>query len=361
MFEDMTYENIMARCIERVPNSLDKREESVVSQAISAAAAELATLYTLLSTQMDRAFPDTATDIDLTNKAKERSVFRLPATYAIRKGVFTDSNGVPMDIPIGSRWSGGDVNFTATAKIETGAFQMTAETTGEAGNLHTGVLFYIDFVENLGSAQLTDVLIYGEEEESDDALRARYMESLDVTTYGGNIADYKSRTEAIPGVGKCKVYPIWNGGGTVKLVITSAGGGVPSGELVSQVQQTIDPPGFTGEGKGIAPIGHQVTVAPVTAETVNIAFTLAFDDGYTWDSLQGAIIAAIEVYFAECVREWADTEQITLRIARVDSAVLTVQGVLDIGGTTLNGTAQNLTLETEEIPQLGTVINNGTP
>lgn len=357
MFEGMTFHFIMDRCLERVSDSVDKREGSVIYDALAPAVAELAILYSTLSVQMDRAFPDTAADVDLTNKAKERSVFRLPATYAVRKGIFTDSSGAPMDIPIGSRWSGGNVNFTATAKISAGTFQMTAETAGEAGNLYSGVLFFIDFVENLGSATLADVLIYGEEEETDDALRARYMLSLQETRFGGNTADYIDRVSQIPGVGAVKVYPVWAGGGTVRLVITSSAGGVPTPELISEVQQIIDPPRFTGQGKGVAPIGHSVTVAGATAKTVNIAFDLTFDTGYTWDSLQTEVIAALETYIAECVAEWASTDRIIVRSARVESAILNVRGVLDVSGTTLNGSASNLALETEEIPVLGTVTN----
>lgn len=357
MFEEMTFDFIMNRCLERVSDSVDKREGSVIYDALAPAVAELAILYTTLSVQLDRAFPDTATDVDLTNKAKERSVFRHSATYAVRKGVFTDSSGAPMDIPIGSWWSGGNINFTATAKIETGVFKMTSETAGEAGNTYTGVLFYVDFVDNLGSAMLTDVLIYGEEEETDDALRARYMLSLQETRYGGNIADYIDRVSQIPGVGTVKVYPAWAGGGTVRLVITSSAGGVPTPELISEVKQIMDPAGFSGQGKGVAPIGHSVTVAGATAETVNIVFSLTFDTGYTWASLQAEVIAALETYIAECVAEWPSTGQIVVRIARVESAVLTVRGVLDITGTTLNGSTSNLTLGSEEIPELGTVTN----
>ena len=357
MLEEATFQAIINRCLDRVSNDVDKREGSIIYDAIAAAAAELAILYTTLSVQMDRAFPDTAADVDLTNKAKERGILRLPATYAVRKGVFTDSSGAPMDIPIGSRWSGGAVNFTTTAKIATGAFQMTAETAGEAGNAYTGVLFFIDFVDGLGSATLTDVLIYGEEEETDDALRARYGLSLRETRYGGNIADYIDRVTRIPGVGTCKVYPAWNGGGTVRLVITSSAGGVPSTELIGEVQQIMDPPGYSGKGKGVAPIEHYVTVAGAAAKTVNVTFSLTFGAGYTWASLQSDVVAAIAAYIVECVSEWAGAEQIIVRTARVEAAILAVRGVLDIAGTNLNGSISNLTLDSEEIPQIGTVTN----
>ena len=117
MYEDMTFENIMDRCLDRVSSSIDKREGSVVYDAIAPAAAELAIMYIELAYLMDRAFPDTESGDDLTKKVRERSIFRTPATAAIRKGYFEDGNGAAMDVPIGTRFSGDNLNYTVTEKI----------------------------------------------------------------------------------------------------------------------------------------------------------------------------------------------------------------------------------------------------
>ena len=68
MYENMTFENVMDRCLARVSASVDKREGSIVYDAIAPAAAELAILYIELAYLMDRAFPDTETSDDLTKK-----------------------------------------------------------------------------------------------------------------------------------------------------------------------------------------------------------------------------------------------------------------------------------------------------
>ena len=82
---------------------------------------------------------------------------------------------------------------------------------------------------------------------------------MDAQSFGGNVADYKERVNAMNGVGGVKVYPVWNGGGTVKLVIINSEFNVPSAELVGQVQTAVDPVQNSGRGVGIAPIGHVVT------------------------------------------------------------------------------------------------------
>ena len=139
---------------------------------------------------MDRAFPDTESGDDLTKKVRERSIFRTPATAAIRKGYFEDGNGAAMDVPIGTRFSGDNLNYTVTEKIATGQFRLLCETPGAAGNQYQGNLFPIDYVEGLGAARLADILINGEDEESDEDLLDRYMDSLQAQAYGGNKADY---------------------------------------------------------------------------------------------------------------------------------------------------------------------------
>lgn len=356
-YSEQTFETIMARCLTRVGAGLDKREGSVIYDAVAPLAAELAEFYSLQSAEMDRAFPDTAAGTDLTNKAKERGIFRLAATQAVRKGIFTDAEGAAMEIPAESRFSGGAVNYVAGERLADGAYRLTCETAGEIGNAYTGVLFPIDHIDGLGSATLADVLIHGEDEEDDDTLRARYIASFAGMAFAGNVADYKAKVSALPGVGGAKVYRAWNGGGTVKLVVTTSAGGVPSQELVASVQTAIDPEGYQGEGKGLAPIDHCVTVAGVTGCTVAVSAKLTFQDGYTWAGLKSAVEAAIQGYLDEVIAAWADDAASVVRVGHVEARILGVNGVLDAAETKLNGTAANLTLQADQIPILGEVSN----
>lgn len=356
-YKAMTFERILERCLARVTNDVDKREGSIIYDAIAPAAAELAILYSNMSTEMDRAFLDTAEGADLTNKARERSIFRLAATKAVRKGTFTGPSGA-MDIPIGSRFSGGEVNYAATKRTGLGMFEMTAEEAGTAGNAYFGQLIPIDYIKDLATATLSDVLIPGEDEESDEILRARYIAGLNSSAFGGNKAQYKEEAEKIPGVGAVKVFPVWNGGGTVKIVVVNSSGGVPSSTLVNTVQTLIDPEVNQGEGLGIAPIGHTVTVAAVTGTAINVAFTLVLATGVTWDSIKTTVSGNIQAYFDDLIGGWADSDYLVARISQMEARVLDVTGVTDISGTTLNGKAENVTLGSDAIPILGTVTNN---
>lgn len=355
-YEEMSYERIMARCLARVPGSVDKREGSILYDAIAPAAAELAILYSTLSTEMDRAFPDTAADVDLTNKAKERGVFRLPASAAVRRGVFKGSAG-NMDIPIGSRFSGGMVNYRAARRESLGVYEMACEEPGEVGNAYFGNLIPIDYIAGLASAELQGILIPGEDEEDDGKLRARYMQSLNNTAFGGNVAQYKQQLEQMEGVGAAKIFPVWAGGGTVKAVLVDASGAVPSAQLIDRVQTAIDPQGNAGEGLGLAPIGHTVTIEAAAGAPVDVAFTLTLEGGLAWAALEEPVKEAIQRYFDSLITAWADSPHLTVRISQLESRVLEVPGVLDISGTTLGGVTGNLELSQVEIPILGEVTN----
>lgn len=358
MYESMTFENIMDRCLARVASSIDKREGSVVYDAIAPAAAELAIMYIELAYLLDRAFPDTATGDDLTKKVQERSIFRIAATAAVRKGYFENGSGGAMDVPIGSRFSGDSLNYAVTEKISSGQYKLICETPGTGGNQYQGNLFPIDYIDGLGSAVLSDILVNGEDEETDEALYARYLESLDSQAFGGNQADYTTTVELIQGVGSIKVIPVWNGGGTVKIIFVDSDLGIPSSTLVDSVQTTVDPVQNQGVGAGTAPIGHTVTVEGVVGTEIDVSFTLTFASSYTWDLVKDLVTDAIQSYFDELTSTWADQDNVTVRVSQIETKILGVDGVIDVTGTTINEGTQNISLAYNAIPVLG-VVENG--
>ncbi|MEK5167211.1 baseplate J/gp47 family protein, partial [Paenibacillus sp. FSL R5-0527] len=323
------------------------------------AAAELAQMYIELDVNYNLSFVDTATGDELTRKCAEFGVNREPATKARRKGLFYTSGDAPMDVPAGSRFSINDVNYVAVSKIVTGQWTLECEQAGTIGNQEFGALLPIDYVNNLARAELTDVLMPGEDEETDDALRARYYEVVNEPAFGGNISDYKQFINAIDGVGATKVFPAWNGGGTVKCTIIGADWNPPSAALINDVQTKVDPVVNSGKGYGTAPIGHTVTISGVTAQDINVSTTVTLEAGTTVGQVQGPIEGAINAYLLGLRKSWATQDQIIVRVALIEAAILNVTGVIDVANTTLNGSPANITLGAEETPNLGTVVING--
>lgn len=364
-----TYQNILTQMLDQVPATFDKRDTSPIPTALGPAAYALEGFYISLNQVQLAAYIQTATGQALDYLAVIAGLTRYPASAAVRLGLFD------MAVPIGSRYStinGADsINFQATAATtgETEGdyyFQLTAETPGSIGNEYTGPILPITAIPGLNSAQITDILVPGDDEESDEDFRARIIEALNDRPFGGNIASYRTYIMAIDGVGAVQVYPTWNGGGTVKCSVLGADLLPASPTLVENVQNAVDPPPNQGLGLGTAPIGAQVIVVAPEELTVNVSATLQLASGYAIGQVQTPIQQAIENYMLSVRQEWATPVNTTsveyqanVYVARIVAAIVSVPGVINATNVQLNGGTADLILTetgaTQQVPITGTV------
>ncbi len=397
MFQDISHEKLRQRMLARVSDKLDKREGSVIFDAVSPAAMELTALYIELERVIGEAYGDTASREFLILRCKERGIVPFPAEHAILRGEFS-----PVTAEVeGKRFSMGELNYTVERRIADGTYEVRCETAGTAGNRFLGEMIPIDYVDGLESAALTEVLIPGEDEEETEDLRRRYFDSFNVRQFGGNRADYIEKVSAIPGVGSVKVKRVWNGdispaglvpaegvsewftvnggslpedvrewfskaleaarsgklttGGAVLVTILDSSYNAASDTLIARVKETLDPAGHTGEGMGLAPIGHVVTVRSAVAVPIDISTSIIFETGYGWDNLRGAIESAVSDYLLELRKNWASASSTAVRISQIETRILDINGVVDISGTRLGGAASNIVLSENEIPVPGEV------
>lgn len=401
MFEAQTYEVILDRMLRKAletnPN-LDSREGSLLWLGQAPAGVEFQNLYIGLDTVLQETFADTATRPYLIQRAAERGLSPTPATAAVLELTTTPES---LKLKMGERFSIGELNYSITKEVGPGRYEITCETTGEAGNDYGGTVIPIEYVEGLETCTVSALLIPGEDEEDTELFRQRYFNSLNLQAFGGNKADYLEKVNKIPGVGGVKVYRAWNSnippatlippegaeawvdslpqlqpdiavwlqtvlqagknklltvGGTVKLVIIDSTFSPPSSTLVDKVQTEIDPTQNAGEGVGIAPIGHVVNVFPVAGETINLTFALYYQREWGWDDVKPYVEEAVKGYFTELAKSWADsTDPLIIRISQLESRLIDIAGILDVAHTTINGEAANYTLPADSIPVLGTM------
>ncbi|MDQ0090191.1 putative phage protein gp47/JayE [Paenibacillus anaericanus] len=358
MYEDQTYEAILQRMLDRVANNVDKRTGSIIYDALAPVAAEASQMYMELDTNLNLSYADTASEEYLERRTAEFGINRKPATKSQRKGLFYTSGDVLIDIPVGTRFSINDLNYMATSKIKTGHWVLECEIAGVVGNQEFGTLLPIDYVDGLGRAELTEVLIPGEDAESDESLRKRYMIAINEQPFGGNASDYRHKINSISGVGGTKVTPVWNGGGTVKITIITSDYGTPSQTLIDEVQTLIDPEVNSGQGIGLAPIGHKVTVIGTKNLNINVSATLTLAAGVTPGQVKNDVEDAISSYLLSLRQIWGNESVLIVRISQIESRILAVSGVLDVTNTLLNESVANISLTDEQIPVLGTVSLN---
>ena len=353
MNEIPTYEEILQRCLDRIPNTIDKRQGSIIYDALAPCCVELAQMYIELSGIYDQVFIDSAVGEALDKLVEQNGVKRKDATYALRKGEFN------MVVPVGSRFSDGEHTYIVQSNID-GSLNsvLKCEQPGTVGNTYYGDLTPISYITGLTRAELTDIIDMGDNIESDEALRERYMESVTSPEFGGNVSDYQNKVKALTGVGGCKVVPIWNGGGTVKLIITNSQGGIPTQSLVDDVQEAVDP-NQDQQGLGIAPIGHIVTVEGAEGFNISVSATFTLEPGVDPTDIQETINNIVDNYFKSLSVNWDKEDNLIVRISQLETRLLGAAGVLDITNTKMNNQSSNISLESNEIPMRnGDVVIN---
>lgn len=355
MYENETYEGILDRVLSRMPSSLDTRETSFLYNASAPVAVELQNIYLALDNILNITFFDTSDREGKLQRCKERGIdtTQFDATKSI---CVLETMPSTLDIPIGTRFNYDTINFAVIEKISNGVYRVECEENGTMGNV-TGSVTPIDYVTGLESSEITSIYRYGEDEADETLIDEAYYNSLNSQAFGGNRADYIEKVKKIAGVGGVKVYSgaEWQGGGTVKLVVTTSAYTKPTDEFIAAVQTQIDPLQNQGEGYGIAPIGHTVTVMGVSESTVDISMALALQTGYTWEDVSEYVNKAIDSYFESLNSEWEDADSIIVRISQIETRILDVTGIIDISDTALNGDKNNLTVDKDSIVVRGSV------
>jgi len=350
--EEYTYDYFINDALSKVPEGVDTREGSIIFDALAPACYQLAEFTMLLKNVLLETFTQTATEKYLDLRAEEHGIKRIAATKAIAKGRFLKDDGTPAILVEGNRFSSiGDdpVYYSIIQEDEPGYYTLLAERTGSIGNQYIGQLLPVDHFNGLGSAELTEIVIPARDEETDDSLRERILRTQTVVSFGGNVEDYITLVSRIAGVGGCQIYPVWNGGGTVRVVILDNQYGLASQTLINQVQETIDPPDNSQSGYGLAPIGHNVTVAAPTRKNIDVSVHIDADGTKSLDSIKTAVQLALTDYFLTLRKNWSAHNDWyrysqTVYRSQLVAQLIGIEGVTNVSNLKLNGADSDVSL-----------------
>lgn len=356
---EKTYEELLQEKLDLVDVKFDKRNSGVLYNAMAPNAAETRAMLIFLQWVMDNVFGDTAEKEYLERIALcTKGLVPDTATKAICK-LETDAQ-----VDIGARFTVDSIIYTVTEELPTETYycyKAECFTEGIEGNQHFGTAIPVEYIQGLTHAELTEILIPGEEEEDTETFRKRWLSSFNNVAFGGNKADYKAKVNALDGVGDCKVYRAESAtgeqqGGNVRIVVINSEFEVPSDTLIEQIQEAIDP-SQDGEGTGIAPIGHIVNVTGVTGLAIDIETNIVCDTGYAFEDIKSNIETKIKEYMLSLAKTWANNENLVVRKSQIEAIILSVPYVLDVTDTTLNGSEENIILAQNTIPVLGVITN----
>lgn len=141
-----------------------------------------------------------------------------------------------------------------------------------------------------------------------------------------------------PGVGAAKVYPLWNGNGTVKVMVVGDDMQPVDGAVVTACAEHIE---------SMRPIGATVTVVSAAAKEITVSAIVTVDASATVADVQEAFYKTMEQY----VREIA-FEVYTISYNKIGYLLMGVPGVVDYAALTVNGGTENVSIAADEVPVL---------
>lgn len=359
MYENMTFSAILKNMLEKVSDDFDKRQGSVIYDAVAPICAELSKAYIELSYVLEQGFADTANRKYLVKRALERGIYPFEATKSIVLAKLLGN----IDILKGEKFATDDnVIFVYMGEKEGEYYKLQCERCGAVGNISYGEIMPINNIQNLESGEIYKLFVAGIEEEETEIFRKRYLNSFNSQAFGGNRCDYMEKLNLLNndkdvaeqgGIGGIKVYRGERGGGYVDIVITNNNYMVPTDELLKIVKEKIDPPKNSGEGLGIAPIGHIVLVKPAKSINIDISMQIEVSSAYNISMLKNKIDEKICEYITNVRKMWQENVYLTIRISHIESTVLNILGIEDVRLTKINGYGKNFVLDEDTIPIRG--------
>lgn len=286
-------------------------------------------------------FPDISEDAYLVRQASVFGISKTPATYATGTVEITGTNTTV--VPAGTilqRSDGAQYETDADATIASGTATaaVTALVAGADGTLIVDVV--LQFESPVSGADSTATVLSsvadGNDEETTEALRARFLERLANPAHGGTEADYIAWAKEVSGVTRAWVTPLELGPGTVvvRFARDNDASPIPDSGEVTAVQTKLDDEApahatVTAHAPTDAPVAFTITIVPDTV----------------------ANRAAVEAELEDLIlRVGAPGE--TLLLSEVRTAI----GVTpDITDYTLSVPAANVTFTTNQLPSLGAI------
>lgn len=355
--------------LDNVPNDIDKREGSIIYDAVAPAAMVNAQQSLSLANIIRETYIKTAQGEFLDYRAVEHGTSRYAATNTEVKAKFNDDDGNPVNVEVGDRFASiaeSPIFYTVIKANDDGTAEMQAEESGTSANSYIGQVLPVTPNDNLAWAEITEIIAPARDAETDDHLRERILKNDAWLAYGGNIADYLDMIHKISEVGAAQIYPVWAGSGTVKLVIVNNDLMPASPDLVKKVKNIIDPEDNEAQGVGLAPIDHRVTVVAPEVLKVDVSIQLQLTDQANKVAVEKGIKDMLNELFSELRKDW-DTINATvgrgyslsIYRSRILSKIMLIDGVADSQLPKLNGEDKDIHLifsnEVSQLPILGEV------
>lgn len=346
MYEGKIYENIREGILSKI-EGIDKREGSFVSDMVSPVSMEIESCYQQFEKMLGIMFLEDSSGIYLEKRAGEYGIARKPGIKAMGKAVFIGTKGTV--IPKGSlAGTSSGIVFVTTEEQhipddgESVLIPIEAQTEGAKGNAPAETITQLPAsIPGITGVNNPEPAMGGTDMETDEALLSRVLYQLRNPATSGNANHYKQWSLEVPGVGDAKIFPLWNGNGTVKVVPVTAEKRKPDQALLDRLAAHIEQR---------RPIGPQITVEAPTEVSLNVTAQIVL----TANGSLSEIRTAYTHKFKEYIRHGV------FNIYEIDyfkclSLLYEIPGVSQVSGFQLNGGSVNIKIQPTEIQIVGTI------
>lgn len=329
--DEYTAEAIINRMRDRLKNPASKMEGSFAMDNIQSVGQEISRAVNMRVIDfIDKTMIDTAEGEDLDNAGKDYNMIRNPATASSGYITFRGNSGIiiPKGITLLSENASFITDYEAVIPSSgIVSVRATCTTLGTDGNVIAGTINRFRSTESIDGVTVINEAAFegGTEEETDEAFRKRIFEKIRMPIASGNANSYVFWAKQVSGVGNARCIPLWNGEGTVKVVVLSSDGIAPDDKIIENVAAYIETQ---------RPIGAKVTVSKAEARDVRIDATIKISSGYKLADVQTEADRIIRKYLTGIAYE---EDSKILSYFKVSDLIFNVGGVSDVLDYTING------------------------
>lgn len=349
-YDELTPESIKASMLSDLQvggADISTREGSYANTLVSVAAYQLFKMYQQFPSLLHMVFPDETSGEYIDKNAAQVGMTRTPGTKATVEITFSGADGtyIAAGTALYAPESGLQFLTTEDAAIADGSATATAEAAevGSDYNLPANSITSL-YVNIAGVISVTnaEAATGGTDVESDADFFARYHQRRTLPITSGNKNHYITWATEVNGVAYANCEPLWNGNGTVRVIIAGADRG-PVDETIRQA--------CYDHIEEERPIGATVTVVSVATRAIPLTATVTLLDGYSTEDVKNQLSAAV----TELLLNQTFGAEVTIPFSRFLACLLQCPGVADYTALTVDGGMSAITLNPEDAAVVGTV------
>ncbi|CCL00230.1 TPA: baseplate J/gp47 family protein [Clostridioides difficile] len=339
MYSSQTYDVVKNRTLSNIDLDIYKGEGSFLSDMVSPVNSELAKFYIELSYLHKKAFIEDNFDDFLDKRVNEFGVYRKLGTEATGEVTFEGKVGTV--IPNGTIISYNELLFVVikdiviSSKIEQNTSPVQALEIGIRYNIPASTEFKQDEINGITKIYNDLAFRGGTEIETDEELKERFYKIQKNQATSGNKAHYEEWALEVEGVYNAKIYPRWDGAGTVKVLIFGVNNQAVDSEVIERCREHIETE---------MPIGATLTVATPSILDISISATIKLEIRYTIDFVKESFLESINSYLINVNKEIIYT--------KVSAILASIEGIHDFSNLLLNNKAENIVFEEDKVPSV---------